>query len=167
MWAEPLRTLLVNVGRGSVRLSAVMSEATVPAKRTIVFSHATGFCKEVFLPVFRELRSLGLRDADLVALDLRTHGDSGVVNASVLTPEGPRAYTFFKGTHSHLLPESGQGLVGAGQRCRRLCGASQAPASQPRILRRWPLVRRRHHVRHSHKRRCAEGSLTAARGRAG
>lgn len=44
---------------------------------TVIASHATGFCKEVFHPVVDELRSL-VPGADVVVFDHRAHGDSDV-----------------------------------------------------------------------------------------
>ena len=59
--------------------------ATVPApsaadgggeRALLLFCHATGFCKEVLLPVLDELAPLLTRDAAFLALDISGHGDS-------------------------------------------------------------------------------------------
>lgn len=43
----------------------------------LLFVHATGFCKELWIPVVEELRASGFTSG-VTALDQRGHGDSGV-----------------------------------------------------------------------------------------
>ena len=72
-------------------LEAVTSADGVPLARarwaagsgnpTILAVHATGFCKEVYLPVAVELEALGA-DFEMITMDQRGHGDSG-------TPDPP------------------------------------------------------------------------------
>ena len=75
---------------GALTLCGLKSAATVPARRTILFSHATGFCKEVFIPIVNQLRRQGVEDADLFMFDVRSHGDSGVANDAILAPNSTR-----------------------------------------------------------------------------
>lgn len=55
----------------------------------LVFSHATGFCKEEWNPVVEELRKLGNHD-EILLVDQRNHGDSATINRQAL-PKGMRS----------------------------------------------------------------------------
>lgn len=55
----------------------------------MVFSHANGFCKEVWNPVVAELRKLGNED-EILLIDQRNHGDSALENRKAL-PTGNSA----------------------------------------------------------------------------
>jgi len=66
-----------------LRTSAAAAGAVSATRPTVLFTHATGFCKEVWLPVFEELLKVNPA-LDLVAVDQRNHGDSYALNRHLL-----------------------------------------------------------------------------------
>ncbi|KAI9595299.1 Alpha/Beta hydrolase protein [Syncephalis fuscata] len=63
-----------------------------PKNCTLLVSHATGLCKEVYEPL---LRHISLVDGEALAMDLRNHGDSSVAN-SPLFENGKATTVAFK-----------------------------------------------------------------------
>lgn len=53
-----------------------------PEPGTVLLAHATGFCKEIWLPVIDELRTAG-EDRTIVAWDAPGHGDAGPFPSAV------------------------------------------------------------------------------------
>lgn len=74
------------VVRVTPELVSVCNRYAGESSRVLLFSHATGFCKETWNPMIQELRALGNKD-EILVVDQRNHGDSAVENRKVL-PKG-------------------------------------------------------------------------------
>jgi pimeloyl-ACP methyl ester carboxylesterase len=55
---------------------------------TLLFTHATGFVKEMWKPIIDPLYKADCA-VTCIALDMRNHGDSALLNASLIAPDTP------------------------------------------------------------------------------